>query len=486
MPWTTRAPALGRIPLRRPRLLPPEERPKTRRYLAAVAAFVAALVLRERLAGVVGDVVPFLFFFPAIIAASWYGGAGAGLACTALSAAAVWISDITGGSVEPASGEAARLAIFATIGVFISLLNQMLHRSARSLRAALKRTSEILESVSDAFYMLDHDGRFRYVNRAAEEIWRRRREDLIGRRLVDEFPEIEGSEAFEALLKAQRERRPTQFETISPVTDGWIEADVRPVEDGVTVYFRDISDRKKLQRDLESRVERRTARLQEVNAELETFTYSASHDLRAPVRKILGYCDLIEEKALDGLSPEGRVYFKRVRSSAEQAYRLLDEILALANAVQKELKREVVDVTALAVRLLGERRAAEPGRDVRVEVADGLRADADPQLLRAALGALIDNAWKFTSGREKASIRVGASPTPGGPAFFVADDGAGFEMAHAGKLFKAFERLHETDEFPGSGVGLAIAQRVIRRHGGEIWADSRPGAGATFYFTLPR
>jgi PAS domain S-box-containing protein len=475
----------GRSPPSGLSVAPPRFHPRPVRFAAAAGAFAASLLARRLLLPFVGESVPFLFYFPAIIFSSWYGGMSAGLLCTALSVGAALCLSSAGGFGALTSADGARVAIFAAIGVFISALNQQLHRTAASLSASVRLTTEILEAMGDAFYLLDGEGRFKYVNRSAERIWGRKRTDLLGKPLQSVFPELIGSETFGALERAMKQRTPQRVEARSPVLGRWIDADIRPVEDGVTVYFRDISDRKKLEQELLSRVERRTERLNEVNAELDSFTYSASHDLRAPVRKIQSYCDLIDKSAAGGLPAETRRYFERVCSSAERLQRILDEMLNLANATQHEIRRERLSVSRLAEELLAEKRESDPARRVETAVAPGLEADADPNLLWVVLHNLIDNAWKFTAFREDARIEVGSAASPAGRAFFVRDNGAGFDMAHSSKLFKAFERLHETDEYPGAGVGLAIAQRVVRRHGGEIWADSRPGEGAAFYFTIP-
>jgi PAS domain S-box-containing protein len=381
--------------------------------------------------------------------------------------------------------EAARLTIFMSIGLFISALNEALHRASAALNASLSRTNDILESIHDAFFMLDHEGRFRYVNHEAEKIWNRRREDLLGRKVKEVFPQADGSEALRAVEKSLADRTPACIETLGPISGRWVEVRIRPVEDGVSVYFRDISVHKQLEKELTRRVEQRTTRLKEVNDELDTFTYSASHDLRAPIRKILSYCDLLTERVEPALSAEECGWFRRIRSSAEHMDRLVDEMQNLAEATQRELKRETVDLSALANRLFEAQRRAAPERRVDCVIAPGLTALADPHLLWAVVHNLIDNAWKFTALTELAHIEFASSPSAGGPVFFVKDNGAGFDMANSSTMFKAFERLHEANEFPGKGVGLAIAHRIIRRHGGEIWAESRLGEGAVFYFTLP-
>jgi signal transduction histidine kinase len=237
--------------------------------------------------------------------------------------------------------------------------------------------------------------------------------------------------------------------------------------------------------ELERLVEKRTSRLKEVNEELETFTYSASHDLRGPARKIRGYSDLLRRRLGAGLGEEGKRYLDLIQDSTGRLVQVIDEMKNLAEASQKELRPERVDLSAVAERCCRARSDAEPRRRVSCRVQPGLSATGDPALLEAALCHLLDNAFKFTRGRKHALVEFGAIDSEGGPVFFVRDDGAGFDMRHARKLFRPFERLHDTGEFPGAGVGLAIVQRIIRRHGGEVWAEAKPGEGAVFYFTLP-
>lgn len=473
MTWIQRLACCGHETLSRLGALPLVERTPLRRYGAAGACFLLACFLSQALDPVIGGRVSFLFYFPAIIVSTWYGGFGPGAFCTALGAAAA-----ASRSGHLAASEIGRLVIFTASGVLISALNA-------ALRATLFRTKDILESTHDAFIMLDRKGRFRYINREAEKLWRRRREDLLGRGYKEAFPEAAGSEAVRAVERSLADRIPISLETVGPISKLWLEIRIRPCESGVSVYFQDISAHKRLEKELERRVKQSTARLKEVNDELETFTYSASHDLRAPVRKILSYCDLLTEDADPTLPEEQRGWFRRIRSAAEYIDRIIDEMQNLAEATQRELKLETVDLSALARGFLEEKRRTAPERRFDFAVAPGLTARADERLVRIAVHNLIDNAWKFTALEEETRIEFGSTSSAGGPAFFVKDNGVGFDMAHSSKLFMAFERLHQTDAFSGMGVGLAIAQRVIRRHGGNIWAESRPGEGSTFYFTLP-
>ena len=225
--------------------------------------------------------------------------------------------------------------------------------------------------------------------------------------------------------------------------------------------------------------------LETVNKGLEAFSYSVSHDLRAPLRSLDGFSQALLEDYADKLDATGKDYLQRVRAAAQRMAELIDALLILSQVTRAEMRRERVDLTALARTIATELRQRDSGRQAEFIIPDGLVADGDPRLLRAALENLLSNAWKFTSQQPSARIELGAAPQPGEmPAYFVRDNGAGFDMAYANKLFGAFQRLHSQGEFKGTGIGLATVQRIIHRHGGRTWAEGTPNQGATFYFTL--
>jgi len=240
---------------------------------------------------------------------------------------------------------------------------------------------------------------------------------------------------------------------------------------------------KRLYSELERRVHERTAQLEVLNKELEAFSYSVSHDLRAPLRSILGFSEVLLERYAGSLDPRGRELLRRACDSSQQMDRLIESLLKLSRVGRAELQRQKVDLTRLAETILESLRQSEPERQVRTILAPGLHAWGDERLLRVALDNLLRNAWKFTSKQPKALIELGLDT--GKCAFFVRDNGAGFDMAYAAKLFGVFQRLHSTTEFPGTGVGLATVQRIVNRHGGKVWAESAVEKGATFYFSLP-
>jgi PAS domain S-box-containing protein len=241
----------------------------------------------------------------------------------------------------------------------------------------------------------------------------------------------------------------------------------------------------RLNADLEERVVSRAAQLEATNKELEAFAYSVSHDLRAPLRAIDGFSAMVAEDAADRLTDEEAGLLQRVRGAAQRMAVLIDDLLGLSRTSRKDLLREDVDLSAVAAAVLEELREAHPDRSVETVVAPGMAVRADPALLRVILVNLLDNAWKFTGKRNTARIEVGVTEPDGERVFFVRDNGVGFDLQYARRLFGAFQRMHTPQEFEGNGIGLATAQRLVTRHGGRIWAEAEVEKDATFYFTLP-
>jgi light-regulated signal transduction histidine kinase (bacteriophytochrome) len=217
------------------------------------------------------------------------------------------------------------------------------------------------------------------------------------------------------------------------------------------------------------------------NRELEAFSYSVSHDLRAPLRSIDGFGLALVEDCSDRLDERGLHYLERIRRATKRMTELIDDLLALATITRAQIVRTAADISEIATTVANELRARDPGRNVTVSIAPGLVVRADVRLMRVVMENLLGNAWKFTSAASQARIEVGASP--GG--FYVSDNGAGFDMRHATKLFQAFQRLHSEQEYEGTGIGLATVHRVLDRHGGSIEAEAEPGRGATFRVKLP-
>ena len=241
--------------------------------------------------------------------------------------------------------------------------------------------------------------------------------------------------------------------------------------------------KQELKRHLEE-TSRLNREIEAANKELESFSYSVSHDLRAPLRGIRGFARILLEDCADKLDEQGKDCLGRIQEAIRRMGDLIDALLTLSRITRSEINRKLVDLSALAQTIARELQENEPGRQVEFVIAKGLSANGDPRLLRSVLDNLFTNAWKFTGKRPQGQIEFGVTQDNGQTVFFVRDNGAGFDMAYADKLFGPFQRLHSIAEFPGIGIGLATVMRIIYRHGGRVWAEGGVEKGATFYFTL--
>jgi len=249
----------------------------------------------------------------------------------------------------------------------------------------------------------------------------------------------------------------------------------------------DITERKRAEEKVRALIEseqRHATQLEVLNKELEAFSYSVSHDLRAPLRSIDGFSSALMEDYADKLDEQADTYLRRIRAATARMAELIDDLLRLALVTRGEMNTEAVDLSALANVILAECQTGEPLRKVECVVQEHLVGQGDPHLLRTVLENLLRNAWKFTSKEQHAKIEFAVAEQDGQAVYFVRDNGAGFDMTYSEKLFGAFQRLHAAPDFPGTGVGLATVQRIIRRHGGRVSAQGAEGQGATFSFTL--
>jgi len=257
----------------------------------------------------------------------------------------------------------------------------------------------------------------------------------------------------------------------------------KELQDDIRARLRAEEEVRHLNSVLELRVRQRTAELEAANKELGSFTYSVSHDLRAPLRRIEGFGQILADEFTDKLDERGQHYLRRIRAGANDMSEMIDSFLKLSRSTRGELSVETVNLSSLVADTLEQLREKEPEREVQVEIQPDVNVQGDRRLLRVVLENLLDNAWKYSRKAETPRISFGATEDPDGKVFFVRDNGVGFDMANVGRLFTPFNRLHRVEEFEGTGIGLATVQRILARHGGRVWATAAPGRGATFHFT---
>ena len=371
-------------------------------------------------------------------------------------------------------------------------------RMTESYRRSELRFRSAMEYSAIGKALLDHDGNIVDANPSLARILGKPRERLLGTSFDGHF--IDGPDA----LMRGRERDVLASEGVYRSTrtlmreDGGlrqVQLTYAPVPGDIgqditrLAQVEDVTDRLRaeaqvlaLNRTLEARVAARTRELTLANQELESFAYSISHDLRAPLRAIDGFSRLLGERHGDQIQDEGREYLSRVRNATGRMGSLIESLLKMARLGRGGIKPAPLDLGQMSAEIVAELRSGEPGREVTVEIAPGLDAVGDPSLVRNLLQNLVGNAWKFTRDSGDARIEIGRD---GDGAFFVRDNGAGFAQEYADKLFRPFQRLHSQEQFAGDGIGLASVKRIVERHGGSIRAEGSPGRGATFRFTLP-
>jgi PAS domain S-box-containing protein len=376
---------------------------------------------------------------------------------------------------------------------------KLLERETEERRAFLE---SILAAAPDAIVTADDRHAIREWNPGAQRLFGYSRQEAIGRQ-IDEL--VTGGDERIAAEAARWTRSLDQGQSIPLIETTRYRQDGRPIDVlvsvapilagtqrvGVVAIYTDIGEQKRAEKeilrlnaDLELRVQQRTAELQAVNKELEAFAHSVSHDLRAPLRAMEGFSRALQEDCGNLLDATGSRYVNHIRGASKRMGELIDGLLSLSRITRSEIRLQRVDLSALGREIAEALARRDDTRRVEFRIADGLEGQCDQRLMRAALENLLENAWKFTAGRERARIEFGRESSGGEPAFFVRDNGAGFDMAYAAKLFQPFQRLHREEEFPGIGLGLANVQRIVRRHGGRVWAEGRIDGGAAFWFTL--
>lgn len=372
----------------------------------------------------------------------------------------------------------------------------------RRAEEKLTRLATAVDQSGDSIVITDTDGNIQYVNPAFEQTTGYSSEEVIGTN--PRF--LKGGKAkveyYENLWKTITSGAQWTGHFTNRKKDGTLfeeEASISPVRDGAgkIVSFvavkRDVTERMRVQEEirqlneeLEQRVADRTAQLQAANKELEAFSYSVSHDLRAPLRHINGFSQALLEDYADQLDACGKSYLQEVRKASQEMAQLIDDVLQLARVTRSEMHREEVSLSDLARAVIADLGKMSNGRAIDVNIEEGLSTRGDKRLLRIVLVNLLGNAWKFTSKESDAKITFGGGQQSNGEVtYFVRDNGAGFDMSYVSKLFGAFQRLHTAGEFEGTGIGLATVQRIVVRHGGRVWAEGKIDEGATFYFTLP-
>jgi PAS domain S-box-containing protein len=365
-------------------------------------------------------------------------------------------------------------------------------------RAQGKIPADIAEKAPAGLLQVGADGIIQWANTAELELLGYARPDYVGKK-AEEFY-ADPSEGRDVLARLGRGETLREYQTKLRARDGSLRDVVltssADIEDGhfrrARLFTQDITGRRRaeeeilrLNAELEQRVQQRTAQLEATNKEMESFSYSVSHDLRAPLRSLRGFTEVLLEVHASQLDSRGQDFLRRACAASFHMEKLIEDLLKLAQVSRAALQMDEVNLSSLAGDIASELASSDSNRTVEFVIAPQCSACGDPRLVRLALDNLLRNSWKFSGKRADARIEFGRTDGQE-PAFFVRDNGAGFDMAYSKKLFGVFQRLHAASEFPGTGVGLATVQRIINRHGGRAWATAAVNQGATFYFTLPR
>jgi len=372
------------------------------------------------------------------------------------------------------------------------------HKEAERL---LLFNEALLSAIPTPVFYKDREGKYLGCNHAFSEVMGKTTEDIKGKTVFDIWPSEHALEYHRKDLELMANPVRQTYEFAVRDKNG-VNRPVIYVKDvfrdengeiaGIVGAFLDITERKRaenealtLNQELEKRVDQRTAQLEAANKELEAFAYSVSHDLRTPLRSIDGFGQILMEEHASQLDENGKDYLHRVRQGAQRMGQLIDDLLDLSRVSRAEMTVQQVNLSQMAQRIAGDLRDSDPQRHVNFAVAEGIEARGDGRLLRIVLENLLGNAWKYTSKHPTALIEFGQMQTDKRNVLFVRDDGAGFDSQFVHKLFGVFQRLHKTSDFPGTGIGLATVQRIVHKHGGDIWVKGEVEKGATFYFTLP-
>jgi PAS domain S-box-containing protein len=460
------------------------------RYGVAIILVLLATVLRFPMQSLLGDTVPFLLYFPAVLGAAWFGGFGPGIAAGILGALAahfLWMQS-DGQVASLTAAESVQLVLFLAISAFMSWLIESFHRSIRGLSYAHGRIEQMLSSMTDGFAILDREWRYIYVNDRAAEMARRPRDQLLGRKLWDLFPDEVGGASYAQLDKAMRETVPVHYETFYEGFGRWFEVRAYPADEGLALYVADITEKKNIElavkHELEAQVAEKTRELAERNESLEALTHTLAHDLRAPLRAVNGLTSILLEDYAGVLDQAGQDYCQKIVAAGQHAEKMMSDLLEFARLSQASVPTKRLPLDGVVSRVLEhlkeDIRSTGANVDVRRPLPDVF---GNETVLEQALTNLVSNALKFRRDDVPPRVSIGAERVDGKVKLSVTDNGTGIAPEHTEKLFRPFQRL--TTRRSGTGLGLSIVKKGVERMGGKVGVQSKAGEGSSFWILIP-
>ncbi|MCW3078004.1 MAG: domain S-box-containing protein [Bacteroidetes bacterium] len=375
------------------------------------------------------------------------------------------------------------------------LLEQKVMERTSEVVKSEKRYRETLDAMLEGVQIIDKDWKYIYVNESLAKQGRNPASAYIGHTMMEIFPGIENSEVFKFIRQSMTEHKSFHVENEFVFPDnskGYFELSIQPVPEGVFILSIDISERKRIEEEiksmnanLEKKVVERTAQLETVNNELESFSYSVSHDLRAPLRAISGYATILSEDYGDKMDEEGKRVLNVITDNVNRMGQLINDLLHFARMGKDALHKTEINMDGLVKELVTEQQILLPDKKAEIEIKPLENIVGDVNMMRQVVANFLSNAIKYSSKKEKPEIEIGSYKKDNSTVFYVKDNGVGFDMKYYDKLFGVFQRLHNQKDFEGTGVGLALVRRIITRHEGKVWAESKINEGSTFYFSVP-